>query len=174
VFDPLQGLRLQIFGFSALLFNLLQNLALCALHLQSYNHDKVKEPLCGGLYHTMLLIMSPNPKNISFSTLIQPSYNRQSLNNHNNRYQLNNNLKNSIPLPIPHRFLFILFYRIIVVTILIKNPNPVSVRLVFLLAMFLSLLHVVFPSFCACFFLATCCACSKIRSSLPKIGLPSK
>jgi hypothetical protein len=42
---PLLGLRPQRFGFSALLFNLLQNLVLRALHLQSYNHDEVKEPL---------------------------------------------------------------------------------------------------------------------------------
>jgi hypothetical protein len=43
--SPPPGLRPQIFGFSALLFSLLQNMALCALHLPSYNHEEVQEAL---------------------------------------------------------------------------------------------------------------------------------
>jgi hypothetical protein len=45
------------------------------------------------------------------------------------------------------------------------------VRLVFLHAMLLFPLHVAFPSFYACFFLAAYCARSKIRYSFPKIGI---
>jgi hypothetical protein len=43
--SPPPGLRPQIFDFSSLLFSLLQNMELRALHIQSYNPDEVKEPL---------------------------------------------------------------------------------------------------------------------------------
>jgi hypothetical protein len=41
--SPPPRLRPQRFGFFSLLFSLLQNMALRALHLPSYNHEEVQD-----------------------------------------------------------------------------------------------------------------------------------
>jgi hypothetical protein len=78
-----------------------------------------------------------------------------------NNYELTILEQQLNPYPRPPRFLFILSYRLIVITFFVKNTNPIVFRLLFLLALHVAPL--------ACYF--SSCDYFPVSCSYPKLGL---